>query len=79
MKYKICKLEDGNGSITYRIKKKGWLFWRWVYAAAGPLGYYEPIDFFTFEQAEKWVNESKKATQYFRNCRKIKVVECIEV
>ena len=43
MKYKICKLVDGNGSVTYQIKTKGWLVWRWVYAAAGPLGHYEPL------------------------------------
>ena len=79
MKYKICKLVDGNGAVTYQIKKKGWLFWSWITVATGPLGHYEPIDFFTFEQAEKWVNESKKATQYFKNCRTIKVVECMEI
>lgn len=79
MKYKICKLVDGNGTTTYRIKKKGWLFWRWITAASGPLGHLEYLDFFTFEQAENWVNECKKVTQYFKNCRKIKVVECVEV
>ena len=52
MKYKICKLVDGNGAITYQIKTKGWLFWRWVCAAAGPLDHNEPLDFFTFEQAD---------------------------
>lgn len=79
MKYKICKLVDGNGAVTYRIKKRGWLFWHWVTAATDPLDYHKYLDFFTFEQANNWVSESKKATQYFKNCRKIKVVECVEV
>lgn len=78
MKYKICKLVDGNGVITYRIKKKGWLFWRWIRAAADPLGHHQYLDFFTFEQANNWIKESKKVTQYYKNCRKIKVVECVE-
>lgn len=79
MKYKICKLVDGNNNITYQIKKKGWLFWRWVYAAAGPLGHYQPLDFVTFDQASNWVKQSKEVTQYYANSRNIKVVECVEV
>jgi hypothetical protein len=79
MKYKICKLVDGNGNIKYQIKEKRWLFWRWIYAAAGPLGHYEPLDFFSFEQANNWIKQAKEVTQYFQNCRKIKVVECVEV
>lgn len=69
---------DGNGVVTYRIKKRGWLFWRWI-RAAGPLGHYEYLDFFSFEQANNWIKESKKVTQYYKNCRKIKIVECVEV
>jgi hypothetical protein len=78
MKYKICKLVDGNGNVTYQIKKKGWLFWTWIYTV-GPSNRYEPLNFLTFEQANNWVEESKKVTQYFKNCRRIKVVECVEV
>lgn len=79
MKYKICKLQDSNGKEWYQIKKKGWLFWRWIYAAAGPLGHYEPLDFFSFDQAINWIKQSKEVTQYYENCRNIKVLECVEV
>jgi len=79
MKYKICKLVDGNGTTTYRIKKKGWLFWRWITAASGPLGHLEYLDFFTFEQAKKWVADLQKCSEYRKKSRKIKVMECVEV
>jgi hypothetical protein len=29
-KYKICKFVDGNGKEWYQVKKKGWLFWRYL-------------------------------------------------
>ena len=81
MKYKICKLQDGNGKEWYQVKRKGWwLFWRWARYSVGPLEL--PLilihRFDTFELAQKWVDENKQWIQGHKNCQKIKVVECVE-
>lgn len=81
MKYKICKLQDGNGKEWYQVKKKVWLFWRWARCAKGPLEI--PLilihQFDTFELAQKWVEEDKEWIQGHKNCQKIKIVECVEL
>lgn len=81
MKYKICKLVDGNDKEWYQVKKKGWLFWRWIKVARGPLeiAYYEPLTFDTFNKAQDWLQDLKKCAEYGEKSRKIKVVECVEV
>lgn len=77
MKYKICKLQDGNGKIYYQIKEKGWLFWRWVKVARGPLEkpYYAIISFETLDMTQSWLKD--RIT--FVNSKKAKVLETIDV
>jgi hypothetical protein len=81
MKYKICKLVNGNTKTWYQIKIKGWLFWRWIKVARGPLeiAYYEPITFRTFKQAEKYVKDLQKCKEYGQRARQIKTMECVEI
>lgn len=81
MKYKICKLQDGNDKEWYQVKKKGWLFWRWAREAKGPLEFpvYIIHRFPTFKQAKRWVEEDKEWVVGHINCQKIRVVECVEL
>ena len=81
MKYKICKLVDGNGKEWYQVKEKRLLFWKWIKVARGPLeiAYYEPLTFNTFSKAKEWIADLQKCSEYGKKSRKIKVVECVEV
>ena len=79
MKYKICKLVDGNGKEWYQVKIKGWLFWHWAYYSKFVGGEFVVqnfrITFDTFDDAQKYIEDLKK----LKNSYKIKVVECVEL
>lgn len=77
MKYKICKLQNGNGNEWYQVKIKGWLFWRWAYRTkfVGGRICYPKLSFDTFDDAKKYIEDLKK----FKNTFKTKLVECVEV
>lgn len=68
MKYKICKLQDGNGKIYYQIKEKRWLFWRWI--SQPP--YYNIIYFENLDMLYSWLKDHVE----FVNSKKAKVLEC---
>lgn len=80
MKYKICKMQDGNGKEWYQVKKKGWLFWRWAKYASGPLALpvYLTHHFPTFGHAQKWVDEDRQRHNTRKNANTQKVLECVE-
>ena len=81
MKYKICKLIDGNGLEWYQIKQKRLFFYRWIKVARGPLevAYYEPLTFDTFNQAQNWLQDLQKCSEHGKRSRQIKIVECVEI
>ena len=80
MKYKICKIQDGNGKISYQIKAKHWLFWKWIKVARGPLevAYYEPLTFSSFSKAQIWLEKMIEAKTYYANSKKQQILECVE-
>lgn len=80
MKYKICKLVDGNGKEWYQIQIQGWLFN--YYHADSDYGNYddwvwnrEPNRYSTKHLAEKAI----KALIVQENSNKIKLVDCTEI
>ena len=82
MKYKICKEQDANNTIMYKVQKKTWFGWKNIkiyHQTCLGQGYYEIISFFTFEQAKEWVDREIAFYKWNQNCKKKKVVECVEV
>lgn len=77
MKYKICKLVNGNGNEWYQVKIKGWLFWHWAYDTNFVGGEFCVQNFRrtfdTFDDAKKYIEDLNR----FKNSFKTKVVECI--
>jgi hypothetical protein len=71
MKYKICKLIDGNGREWYQIKKKGWILWNWVCDSH----FETEIEFSTEQSAKEYI---EKQLKYVKST-KIKLLECVEV
>jgi len=51
-KYKICKFVDGNGKEWYQVKKKGWLFWRYLDTR-------DILRLSNVEEANKYIEEDK--------------------
>jgi len=60
-KYKICKFVDGNGKEWYQVKKKGWLFWRYLdkFERIGLRSYRVIIKLSNVEEANKYIQEDK--------------------
>ena len=75
-KYKICKLQDGNGKEWYQIKEYYWIVWFWLRTFQC---YYGGCDrqigqFESEDDARKFLEGLKN----FKNAMRIKVVECVE-
>lgn len=82
MKYKICKIQDGNNKINYTVQEKKWYGWKNIniYHQTGlGQGHYEIMSFFTFEQAKEWVDRTIANTNWIKKAKQKRVVECVEV
>lgn len=82
MRYKICKIIDGNGKIEYQIKKKIWLGWKSVkiyHSICLGRGYYEILSFFTFEQAKDWIDREVGNYNWIKKAKQKRVLECVEL
>jgi hypothetical protein len=91
-KYKICKIENGNGRVYYIIKEKKYFWWttvqvyRSAYSDDSQLhflstvsrGYYDILEFDTFSQACEWVDAIKSIKTIKHNNNIKKVLECTE-
>jgi len=91
-KYKICKIENGNGRVYYIIKKKKYFWWitlqvyRSAYSYDKQLhflsivnrGYYDILEFDTFSQACEWVDTTKSIVERKNNNNIKKIMECTE-
>jgi len=60
-KYKICKFVDGNGKEWHQVKKKGWLFWRYLdtFEKIGLRSCRVILKFSNIEEANKYIEEDK--------------------
>jgi hypothetical protein len=74
--YKICKFVDGNGSEWYQVKKKGWLFWRYLdeFEKIGLRSCRVILKFSSIEEANKYISEDKWRDRSWQ----IKKIECWE-
>ncbi len=82
MKYRICKVQDANNTIRYKVQQKKWFGWKnpkIYHATCLGHGYYTTLSFFTFEQAKEWVDRELANYNWIKNSKKQKIVECVEV
>jgi len=78
-KYKICKIENGNGRVYYIVKKKKYFWWTTIQAYDQDRRRYKTLDFYTFSQACEWVDMLKSITVQKYNDSIKKVLECTEI
>lgn len=82
MKYRICKVQDANNTIRYKVQYKKWWYWKNVkiyHQSYVGHGYYETISFFTFDQAKEWVDRTLANYNWIKKSKQQKIVECVEV
>lgn len=79
MRYRICKMTNGNNRIWYKIQEKKWWHWNWKDIKIYNRGYYEILSFVSFEKAKEWVDVEIANNDWIKKAKQEKVLERVEI